>query len=117
MFKRILRWLAVLPSAVLGAIVVMFPVHWVVLMIHYVFDPTSDFATTEDGRGLLQAMPIESLERFADALFVSGTFIAIGSRIAPRFRLVTAIVLTLLLLGLMSFASSRRVLVTHRFAS
>jgi hypothetical protein len=62
-------------------------------------------------------MPIESLERFADALFVSGTFIAIGSRIAPRFRLVTAIVLTLLLLGLMSFALSRRVLVTHRFAS
>jgi hypothetical protein len=58
----------------------------------------------EDGRGLLQSIPFESLERFGDALFVPGTIIAVGARTAPRFHLATAIVITALFVGLMCFS-------------
>ena len=106
--KQTLRWLAVLPGAVLGGIVVMFPVHWVAMYIHH-FGAGEPVITTEDGRGLLQSLPLESLERFGYALFVPGTIIATGVRIAPKFHFVTGIILTVLLvLGIgYLFASMR----------
>jgi hypothetical protein len=101
--KQVLRWVAVLPGAVLGGFIVLFPVHWAAMLIHY-FGPFGDpIITTEEGKGLLQAMPLESLERFGDALFVPGAIVAMGARIAPRFHLVTGIVLTVLFIALMSF--------------
>lgn len=100
--KTILRWFAVLPGALLGAIAVMFPVHWVAMYLHH-FGTPDPMITDEQGRGLLQSMPLESLERFGDALFVVGTLIGVGAFIAPRFHFATAIVLTLLLVGLMSW--------------
>src|SRR5438094_1808208 len=66
--KQIFRWLAVVPGALLGAIIVMFPVHWVAMYIHH-FGTSDPMITDEQGRGLLQSMPLESLERFGDALF------------------------------------------------
>src|SRR6266700_1245952 len=101
--KQILRWLAVIPGALLGAIIVMFPVHWVAMYIHH-FGTPDPIITDEQGKGLLQSMPLESLERFGDALFVAGTFIGVGALIAPRFHFATAIVLTLLLVGFLSWA-------------
>lgn len=59
--------------------------------------------TTEEGKSLLQAMPLESLERFGDALFLPGTMVAIGAWTAPKFHLATAILLTVLLAGLLFF--------------
>jgi hypothetical protein len=100
--KQILRWLAVLPGAVLAGMIVLFPVHWVGMYIHH-FGAGEPIITTDDDRGLLQSMPLESIERFGDALFVPGTIIAVGARIAPRFRFATAIVLTVLFAGLMCF--------------
>jgi hypothetical protein len=103
MLKQFLRWLAVLPGAILAALIVMFPIHWAALYIHY-FGPFSEpLIADEEGKGLFQFMPFESLERFGNALFVPGTLIAIGALIAPRFRLATAIVLALLLAGLLSW--------------
>jgi hypothetical protein len=101
--KQILRWFAVLPGALLGAVMVMFPVHWIAMYIHH-FGTPDPIITDEQGRGLLQSMPLESLERFGDALFVPGTLIAVGAFIAPRFRLATAIVVTVLMIGFMSWA-------------
>jgi len=46
----------------------MFPVHWVAMYIHH-FGTPDPMITDEQGRGLLQSMPLESLERFGDALF------------------------------------------------
>src|SRR5688572_10507164 len=97
--KQTLRWFAVLPGALLGAIVAMFPVHWVAMFIHH-FGTPDPMITDEQGRGLLQSMPLESLERFGYALVVAGTFIGVGAIIAPRFHFATAIALTLLLVGL-----------------
>jgi hypothetical protein len=96
--RHILLWLAVLPGALLAGIVVLFPVHWVAMYIHH-FGAGEPIITTDDGRGLLQSLPLESLERFGDALFVPGTVIATGASIAPRFHLVTGIVLTVILVG------------------
>ncbi|MDD5138841.1 MAG: hypothetical protein PHY43_01110 [Verrucomicrobiales bacterium] len=103
--KQILRWLAVLPGAILAGFIILFPVHWVAMFIHYFGNSGDGFITTNDGRSLLSlsAMPLESLERFMDALFVPGTIVAAGSRIAPRFHFVTAVVITLLLAGLLAF--------------
>ena len=101
--KQILRWLAVLPGALLGAIIVMFPVHWVAMYIHH-FGTADPIITDEQGKGLLQSMPLESLERFGDALFLPGTLIAVGAFIAPRFHFRTAIAVTILLVGFISWA-------------
>src|SRR5258708_5961339 len=86
--KQILRWIAVVPGALLGAIIVMFPVHWVAMYLHH-FGTPDPMITDEQGRGLLQSMPLESLERFGDALFVAGTLIGVGAFIAPRFHFAT----------------------------
>lgn len=101
-FKQTLRWIAVLPGAQLGALIVMFPVHWVAMYLHH-FGTPDPMITDEQGRGLLQSMPLASLEGFGDALFVTGTLIGVGAFIAPRFHFATAIVLTLLLVGLMAW--------------
>jgi hypothetical protein len=76
--KQILRWLAVLPGAILAGVLVMFPVHWAAMFIHYFGGFSEPFITNEKGEGLLQSMPLELLERFGDALFVPGTVIGIG---------------------------------------
>ena len=87
----------------MAAIIVMFPIHWAAMFIHYFGGSSDAIITTDDGKGLLQAMPLESLERFMDALFVSGIFIAAGARIAPRFHFVTAVAIALPLIGFLSF--------------
>ncbi len=89
--KDILRWLAVLPGAILAAITMMFPMHWAAMFIHHFGGFSGPLITNEEGKGLLQSMPLESLERFGDALFVPGTLIAIGALIAPRFRLANGL--------------------------
>jgi hypothetical protein len=99
--KQILRWLAVLPGAILASVVVLFPIHWAAMFIHH-FGDGSESVITVDGKGLLQSMPLESLERFGDALFVPGAIVAISAHIAPRFHLGTAIVVTGLLVVLMA---------------
>jgi hypothetical protein len=68
--KDILRWLAVLPGAILAAITVMFPVHWAAMFIRHFGGFSEPIITNEEGKGLLQSMPLESLEGFGDALFV-----------------------------------------------
>ena len=101
--KQALRWVAVVPGSILGGIAVLFPVHWLAMMFHAYGTPGGSFITTTDGKDWLQAVPLESIEGFGDALLVPGTIVAIGARIAPRFHLTTAIVLTLLYVALMTY--------------
>ena len=99
--EQSLRWIAVLPGAILGAIIVMFPVHWVAMYLHH-FGTPDPMITDERGRSLFESMPLESLERFGYALFVAGTLVGVGAFIAPRFHFVTAVILTSILVGIMS---------------
>lgn len=81
----ILQWAAVVPGALLSVFVVMFPIHWVV-MLQYMQYP--------DLEALLSP---QTLELFAHAFFTPFVLIAVGSRIAPKFKFSTGIALAVLL--------------------
>lgn len=89
-----LRWVAILPGATLVAFVAQFPIHWMVLLIKSGVEGDSDGKPALDFS--LAALPLDVLEYFANALFVPFLFIAIGTRIAPRYKLQTGIVLAAL---------------------
>ena len=84
-----LRWLAVLPAGILSAVLVTFPVHWAVLIV-------TGFSGNDDSIGLGD-LPPEPLERLGVAFFVPLTFIMVGAKVAPTYRLQTAVVLIILL--------------------
>ena len=84
-----LRWVAVLPAAILSAVLISFPVHWAVLIF-------TGFAGNDDSIGLGD-LPPETLERLGVAFFVPLTFIMAGARVAPTYRRQTAVVLIILL--------------------
>lgn len=87
------RWVAVLPAAVLGLVLVSFPVHWVLL---------ASF-TRDDAFLQLSSEGLATVERLAIAFFAPFAFIAVGSWTAPRHNFQAALVLAgvvLLVLGL-----------------
>ncbi len=86
-----LRWLAVLPGGLLGAALMMFPIHWVLV---------------SGLGGIIQwgADDLAKVERFLQSFVVPCGTIVIGSKIAPRSSLATAYTLaTILGLFLLSF--------------
>lgn len=92
----VIRWIAVLPSAVLCALLAHFPIHWAVMLIKWSgTDVDSDGAITYDNP--LAAMPDEVLEYFGVAFFVPCIIISVGANVAPKFKLITGIALAILL--------------------
>jgi hypothetical protein len=94
--KQILRWLAVVPGGLLAGLLITFPIHWAAILIHASGGPFYGFIT-EDGGG--NPVSLAQLEMSMDALFVSGTVIAVGARIAPRFRFGVALILASVIVG------------------
>lgn len=88
-FLTTLRWIGVLPAALLATIVVMFPVHWGVQGLRYYEGEENSF----------MGIPLDTLERFADVFFVPYAFLFVGAYVAPRFKLSTTIVLLIALIG------------------
>jgi hypothetical protein len=79
-----LRWLGVLPTALIAVVAVSFPVHWAVLMI----------SSRGDDEALgLSSLPPETLERLGQAFFAPLAFIYVGAKVAPAFRLHAALAL------------------------
>jgi hypothetical protein len=118
----ILRWICVLPGALLAAFLVAFPVHWVVMLIqlrHRFFGtPDDSFISTTDGRSGLAAIPPEVLERLGMAFFAPFALVAVGALIAPRYRFRTAVALTVIFviglsLAYIYVASSPKLYFTH----
>ncbi len=99
-----LRWLAVLPAGILSAVLVSFPVHWAVLII-------TGFAGNDDSIGLGD-LPPETLERLGIAFFVPLAFVMGGAKVAPTYRLQTAVVLIILLA--MAFSASTTYVASNR---
>lgn len=103
----ILRWICVLPGALLAAFLVALPVHWVVMLIQlrdrFFGRPDDSFISTTDGRSGLAAIPPEVLERLGMAFFAPFAIVAVGALIAPRYRFRTAVALTVVsLIGLIA---------------
>jgi len=86
--QNILRWLAVLPGAVVGALIALFPLHFVLYQ-------------TLTGSGIVEPYP-QSPERLLGPFVSALVFVWAGSRIAPSRKVETAAVLLgilLLLIG------------------
>lgn len=84
-----LRWLAVLPAAVVAVLVVSFPIHWAVLIF-------TNMSKAEGGLLGLWDLPPETLERLGQAFFAPLALVYIGARVAPAFKLHAAGVLLVL---------------------
>lgn len=72
-----LRWLAVLPGALLAGMIALFPLHLVL------YNTLSNF---------VEPYP-EMPERILMPLVVAGVFVYAGSRIAPEFKFETSVLL------------------------
>jgi len=79
--KRIARWVAVVPVAFICALLVAFPIHWLVMIIH----GSPDHA--------LGGIPPRVLEYGGYAFFLPLIFVFVGGAFAPSHRFQTSIVL------------------------
>jgi hypothetical protein len=106
---EVLRGIAILPGALVCAILFAFPVHWFVMMIRA-------SRNTEFAHSLSDVSP-GVLERFGYAFFTPFVMIFVGARIAPRFKLQAGIALAVLcgiLFGIaLSIAYSRGMLADY----
>ena len=92
---RVARWIAVLPAAFACALLVTFPVHWIVVLVG-LFDQPNESMITVDGKGLLASIEPQLLERFGYALFIPMVLIIVGAKVAPHFKFQTGIGLAIL---------------------
>ena len=89
--KKVGRWVAVLPGAVLAALIVMFPIHWVILLTYGI-----------GGNIIVGFLGVDTAERLVVAFVTPFVIVRVGARISPSRRMETAIglaVATALLLG------------------
>jgi hypothetical protein len=78
------RWVAVFPGALVTALLVTFPVHWIVMLIH------------SNPEHTLSGIPVRRLEYAGYAFFLPLTFVLVGANIAPFYKFKTGIVLACL---------------------
>ena len=76
-YIQILRWIAVLPVAVIAAIVALFPLRFFLYLIFTKF---------------FEVYP-EMPERILSPVIISGVFIIVGAKISPAFKFETAVAL------------------------
>jgi hypothetical protein len=76
-----------LPAGLVAVVAVTFPIHWAVLL----------FKGLDQGDSFgLSNLPAAALERMGYAFFNPLTFIYVGTRVAPSYRIQTAVVLMVL---------------------
>ena|SRR3989344_1396052 len=81
--KTILRWVAVLPGALLAGFLATFPVHWVL------------YFSLAHGE-TISGVNINPIEYTIYPFFVALAFVLAGFAIAPKYKFKTSIVLTCL---------------------
>lgn len=96
---EVLRWIAVLPGALIAVVAVLFPIHWAVMFI-------GQLGTSADDSGsgsplslwyYLAKIDPRVLEFFDNALISPIVLISVGARIAPKFKFFTGITLAVAL--------------------
>jgi len=76
---RLIRWICVLPGALLAALLISFPIHWLALRF--------------DAKGLLPGISWQQFERLGYALILPYVMIIAGAYIAPRYKARASLVL------------------------
>ncbi|KKQ83436.1 MAG: hypothetical protein UT04_C0032G0015, partial [Candidatus Daviesbacteria bacterium GW2011_GWF2_38_7] len=87
-----LRWVAVLPGALIGGLLATFPLHWVLYLA---------FARNGSLFGFIE-LPLGSnipVEYALTPFVIAVTFILVGDKIAPTHKFQTSIILTILLVS------------------
>lgn len=87
----VIRWILVLPAAILGAVLIAFPVHWIVF---------ATFVWGDEGIVQLSEEAAGNVERVLTAFAMPLALILCGARMAPSRRLSVAVILALLLVTL-----------------
>lgn len=110
----VLRWIAVLPAALLAAIMALFPWHWVVIF----FADLAPMLFGVDGlisRGyeegaepfgissLVRAIGPEEVETLGNGFIIPFVLIVVAAKIAPKYKIATGRVVVLLLVALIVF--------------
>lgn len=88
--RTILRWICVVPGGILAAFLVAFPLHWIVMI--------NIGGWGQDG-GLIEVRDTDTLrniESWLQAAFAPLAFVYCASRIAPSYRTIVSILLTIL---------------------
>ena len=94
--NKIFRWFAVIPGALLAAVAALFPWHWLVMIFA---NFVGKFEGEEHiGLGMLvRVIGPEDVERAGYGFITPFVVISAAARIAPKFKLTTAVVATILL--------------------
>lgn len=108
-FGAAVRWVIALPAGLVAALLVMFPVHWGIMLFYYFSGSNPDSMIQKVGAdgeeigcgffGLTCVVPPESLERIAQAFVTPYVTISVVARIAPshKFYAVAALFIVYLL--------------------
>ena len=96
---ELLRWIALVPSSILCVLVVLFPIHWMALLVHHLGTSNDDTGT---GGPLsiyyyLAQLGPEALELFGNAVMTPLVVITCASRVAPKLKFEVAIGIAILL--------------------
>lgn len=82
--KQIGLWIAVLPTAVVSALLMTFPIHWLVMII------------ASNPEHTLAGIPARVLEQAGYAFFLPFTFVLVGAGRSPSHRFKASVVLACL---------------------
>lgn len=90
-----LRWVAVLPGALIAGLLSTFPLHWI---LYFLFnEKETDLGSVKFfiqlfGRGI----SYKDIEYTLSPFVIAITFILVGFEIAPKYKFKTSIILTIL---------------------
>ncbi len=85
---KVLRWIAVIPVGITIAVLIMFPIHWILLIWVNVGDAPLF--------GLITNETIEHIERLIIAFTIPFVIIYVGALIAPTHHMETGITLAII---------------------
>lgn len=93
--KKLLRWLCAAPAGIIAAALVMFPLHWLVMINLGGWGSTDPIVEIRDPKTLL------NIESALQAAFGPLAFVYFAARTAPSHRKITSILLSgVIVLGL-----------------
>lgn len=105
-FKFCLRWLAVLPGALITGFLATFPLHWILGVLFALHGRGEEVDIGTPGFFVdLFKLNADMIEYFLYPAVIAATFIIVGSKIAPKHKIKTAIVLFVIYVIVWSIAS------------
>lgn len=88
--KQLLRWLALLPGAILGGVIVLFPIHWI--LVSWIFPHDGEYFL--DMIWFPKKLDVAGIENTLAPFFIIVFSTLAGAIIAPKFRITVACVLS-----------------------